>query len=413
MKLAALLPPPGAARPLTTSSLINTIGSGLYLPSSALFFTQVAGLPISQVALGLGVAGVVSLCGGVPLGKLADTYGPRRVYAVLLLVQALAMTAFTWVNSFVPFLLTAGVYLLADQGSAAARGALVASVGSGEARVRLRAYLRAATNVAIAAGAAMAGVAIQIGTPTAYTALILGNAATFLGAMIPLWWVPEAFRTRTKPSTQSRWQVLRDWRFAKVTFLCGVLSLNADIRSFAIPLWVAGHTSAPHVMISVLTVLNTALVVCFQMAASRGADEIPRARLLCRRSGLALLFCCIALGLTQSTPTWLAVSLLLLSGILMTAGEIWWAAGTFGLSFGLAPDHAQGEYQGFFAMGRGVAKAFAPWLLASLCIGGGTTGWFVLGGLLAAAGVLLTWNPRDVKSAEPRTPGERSMATHR
>ncbi|KIZ14374.1 hypothetical protein SNA_35335 [Streptomyces natalensis ATCC 27448] len=387
-----MLPGPGAPRLLTASWLIKTVGSGLYLPTSVLFFTRVAGLSTGRVAFGLSLAGLISLAGAVPLGGLADRYGPRRTYAVLLTVQFVTMTALALVHAYPLFLGLITVFTLAEQGSSAARGALIAAVGEGAERVRLRAYLRVVTNVGVAIGAGLAAIAIDVGTTTAYTALLLGTALTFPAAAVPLYRLAtDSVMTGGKtPAQTSRWQVFRDVRYVWVTVICGVLSLQAQVLSFAVPLWVVDHTSAPKLTVSAIVVINAGLVILLQMRASRGAEDDARAARLCRRAGLALLAACAVVVFTSSTPPWLAVLLLIAFAALLTAGELWTSAGSFGLSFSLAPDGAHGQYQGFFSLGRGLATAVAPWLLSALCLSDdGGRGWLALGALFAVVGLLM------------------------
>ncbi|WP_219687282.1 MFS transporter [Streptomyces anatolicus] len=391
-----LLPAPGAPRLLAASWLIKTLGSGLYLPTSVLFFTRVAGFSTGRVAFGLTLAGLISLAGAVPLGSLADRYGPRLTYGVLLAVQFVTMAGLALVRSYAVFLALIIVFTLAEQGSSAARGALIAAVGEGAERVRLRAYLRVVTNVGVAIGAGLAAVAIGAGTTTAYTVLLLGTALTFLAAAIPLRWLDaDSVMGDAEMPSPSRWQVFRDVRYLWVTVLCGVLSLQAQVLSFAVPLWVVDHTSAPTLTVSVIVVINAAMVILLQIRASRGAEDNTRAGRLCRRAGLSLLAACVVVVFTHATSPWAATVLLTAFAVLLTAGELWTSAGSFGLSFTLAPEGAHGQYQGFFSLGRGLATAIAPWLLSTLCLSDdGGRGWLALGALFAVAGVLMPFAVR-------------------
>ncbi|NLU69837.1 MFS transporter [Streptomyces sp. HNM0574] len=406
----AVLPAPGQHRLLAVSWLVKTVGSGLYLPTSTLYFTRVAGLPVPQVATGLTVAGIVALAGAVPLGGLADRFGPRRVYAALLAVQFTVMAALVLVRGFPLFLGLITLFLLAEQGSTAARGALVATVGEGAERIRLRAYLRVVTNVGITVGAGLAALAIQADSRTAYTTLLLCTALTYLGAAVPLRGLPrDAVAGARAERGASAWSVLRDGRYVAVTAVCGVLSLQAPVLSFAVPVWVVDHTSAPPVLVSAVVVVNTVLVVLFQIRASRGAEDDTRAARLCRRAGLALLLACGVMAFTAAPPAWPAAGLLLLFAALLTLGELWLSAGSFGLSFSLAPDGAHGQYQGFFSLGRGAATAVAPWLLAVLCLGDDTgRGWILLGTVFAVAGLLAPLTVRRPAPPDTRRPAEAS-----
>ncbi|MDG9713034.1 MFS transporter [Streptomyces sp. DH10] len=387
--LDAALPAPGEPRLLALSWLVKTVGSGLYLTTSTLFFTRVVGLPVHQVASGLTVAGIVALAGAVPLGRLADRFGPRRTYSVLLGVQFATMAALAYARTFPMFLGLILVFLLAEQGSTAARGALVATVGEGAERVRLRAYLRVVTNIGITIGAAASALVIQADTDTGYMALLWCTALTYPAAAVPLVWLRPR---RTRPAeeaghTGSGWQVLRDRRYAAVTLICGVLSLQAQVLSFAVPLWVLQHTEAPPVLVSGIVAVNTVMVICLQIRFSRGAEDDGRAARMCRNSGIALFAACALAAFTGGMGGWPATVLLLLFAAALTFGELWLSAGSFGLSFSLTPEGMHGQYQGFFSLGRGAATAVAPVLIAVLCLGDRPReGWLVLGALFAVAG---------------------------
>ncbi|GLW49047.1 MFS transporter [Streptomyces sp. NBRC 14336] len=388
--LTAALPAPGAPRLLALSWLVKTVGSGLYLTTSTLFFTRVVGLPVHQVATGLTVAGIAALAGAVPLGKLADRYGPRRTYTALLAVQFATMAALIFARTFPAFAALILVFLLAEQGSTAARGALVATAGEGAERVRLRAYLRVVTNIGITLGAAASALVIQADSKTGYMVLLGCTALTYPAAALPL----RGLRAREpgpaeKPSSHpgAGWQVLRDRRYAAITLICGVLSLQAQVLSFAVPLWVLEHTEAPRVLVPAMVTVNTVMVICLQIRFSRGAEDNARAAAMCRAAGLALLAACALVSFTAGLSGWQAGTLLLLFAAALTLGELWLSAGSFGLSFNLAPDDMHGQYQGFFSLGRGAATALAPALIATLCLGDHPrAGWLVLGALFAAAG---------------------------
>ena len=64
------------------------------------------------------------------------------------------------------------------------------------------------------------------------------------------------------------------------------------------------------------------------------------------------------------------------------------ASASFHVGFELPPDHAQGQYQGVWGLGYGVASFLAPTVMALLPLGLGVPGWWLLGGILLAAALL-------------------------
>lgn len=401
-------------RRLAASWLIKTVGSGLYLTSSALYFTRVVGLSAQRAGLALTLAGVLSLVAAVPLGALSDRWGARRVYTSLLVFQGVVMAALSLVRSFGMLLVVLGVFSMAEQGSNAARGALVATAGDGAQRVSLRARLRVVTNIGISVGAGLAALVIQVNTAPAYTALLLGTALTYPAAALPLRRLAtesagRAARAAPVPTPgggagKRRDRVLADRRYVAMTALATVLTLQVQVLSFAVPLWITAHTKAPRVLVTAVVIINTVLVVLLQTRAGRGTEDDRRSARLCRRSGLALLAACAVIAPTAHLPGLEASLLLVVFAVLLTLGELWYSAGTFGLSFNLAKDGAHGRYQGFFSLAKGISGAVAPALLSALCLGRENAGWVVLGVLFAAAGAAMPLVVRPRRTA--REPAE-------
>lgn len=133
-------------------NLANTIGSGIFLAGGAIFFIHSAGLSVSQLSVGLTVAGSVALLVSLPIGLLTDLVGPREVAIVMLGLRALATAGFVMVHSLPALILAGSVALSGDRGGQVAFAALIAGIGS-ENRVRLRSYMRAVTNFGVSVGA--------------------------------------------------------------------------------------------------------------------------------------------------------------------------------------------------------------------------------------------------------------------
>jgi hypothetical protein len=394
LTLRRLLPPPGA-RFLVLSDLANTIATGLFTTGGTIFLVRTAGLSVAEIGTGLTIGGVAGLAVSVPLGRLSDRIGPRDLAIGLLLVRAGGTASLVLVHSFPLFVALAVVVLVGDRGADTAIVTLVARAG-GPDRVTIRAYLRAVTNVGVAVGALLAGVFIAIDSRPGYVALMLLTGATLAAGATLLLAVPRPARVPV-PAGARRWTALRDRPYLAVTALHGVLSLNYDVLAFAIPLWVVKRTTAPHWIVAVLMLVNTVLVASFQVRASRGTEHASRAAAVGRRAGLALLVSYALVAASSRPSVAVAVALLLAGVAVQSVGELWQTASAFGLSLELAQEHAQGEYQGVFALGRGVERALAPAVLSALCLGWGPPGWLVVGGVLAAAGALL---PAAARAAE-------------
>ncbi|WP_158558222.1 MFS transporter [Spongiactinospora gelatinilytica] len=123
-----ILPPAGPPRVLALAQLVNSLGDGAYYACSALFFTRIVGLSPTQVGLGLTLAWGTGMLAGVPMGHLADRWGPRRTALLLALLTAAALSAFLVVRSFPAFLVAACAYACCQAGLTSARQALLAGL---------------------------------------------------------------------------------------------------------------------------------------------------------------------------------------------------------------------------------------------------------------------------------------------
>ncbi|MFI7599142.1 MFS transporter [Actinoplanes sp. NPDC049681] len=402
-----LLPEPGAIRTLAAATLVNTLGSGLWMASNALFLTRSVGLSVGRTGLALTLVGLVSLVVSSPVGYLADRLGPRGVAIGGLAAMGLFQAAMVEVRSMGTFLLVAAPMAVFEAAQRAARGAIIGGAVPQDRRVYTRAYLRAVTNVGITVGASVAGIGLTVDTRTAYLCLIVADAATFLLAaavltrLAPVPPVP-------RPESGPRLTALRDRPFVAFVVLDGLLAINFGLLEVALPLWIAERTDAPRWMVSVVFAVNTVSVVLLQVRAARGTDTLAGAARASRRSGFLLLAACLIFPLTAGTRDATTVVLLIVAALVHVAAEMAYSAGGWGISFGLAPDHAHGQYQGTFAMGHQFGQMIAPAAVTTLTLGWGAPGWVILGAGFAVAGCLIP--PVVRRAAAQRTAAGEAVA---
>lgn len=405
--LTALVPEPGPRRVYALSMLINTFGFGLIMAATALYATRVVHLSTGQVGLAMTIAGLVGLLAAIPIGDLADRRGPRETVRVVMLVQCLAAVCYLFIRNFAGFVVVATVDMLSINAALAADGALLRRVG-GQDAAAFRARTQAIVNVGISLGAVGCGVAVQIDTPDAYRALFIVNALTFLAGFVILKRLPR-YEPLPKPQAGPRWGALTDKPFVAYTALAGAMFIQYFVIIFMLPLWILDHTHAPRWSISLFLLINTILIVLFQVRVGRNVKTIRQGGAAVRRAGMIFLFSCSAMGLASGLPGWAALLLLAGAVALHTYGELWHSSGSFALDFGLAPAHAQGQYQGLAGIGTGAGQAAAPVLLIGVGLSLGRAGWIGLGACFAlislTAPAIARWGERTRPAApQPSNP---------
>ncbi|MFD9902658.1 MFS transporter [Streptomyces sp. NPDC059063] len=373
-----------AERVLIVASFVNRVGNGLFNAASALYFTLVVGLSAAQVGAALTVAGLIGLLAGVPGGHLADRRGPRTIMMLALAVQTAAMSALVFVGSWGALTVVATVGQLAAAAGGAAWGALVVRVGTDRPAL-FRAKLRTYVNLGVILGTVGAGFAVTAHTRTAYTVLILGNAASFALCALLLFLLPN-YRALAPPSQQRRWIALTDRPFVTFAALYGAMGLQYPAVSLLLPIWISEHTDAPRWSVAAVFALNSGFCVLLQTRIGSRIETPRDGGRAFRTAGLLFLLSCPMMALTAHAPVWAAVGLVVAAIFVHSLGEIWESSAGFALGFGLTPDHAQGQYQGLLGLGFSAGQALAPAILTTVVLGLGTAGWLLLGAFFAAVG---------------------------
>lgn len=406
------LPERGPGRRIILGALCDAVGNGLWLPISILYFVH-AGLPPAQVALGMSTAGVAGLCGGMASGRFIHRWGARRLLVVCSLAQVTLTAAYTVVDSFAVYLPIVVSAVLAGRVGRVCRNVLVSVLAEDADRVRVRALTRSAGNAGVSLGVAVAGLVLQAPVDVAYLVLLWGNAVSFLATTFAAFGLPRNLveTTTDAPPGPRRGVALRDGRFLVATGVVAVLAVQDAVLAVGLPLWLTRQTAAPDVLLPVLLFANTVLCVTLQVRASRGTESVRGGLRALRRSGLALAAACVVYFAASTGGVWLASVLLLTAVLLHTVGELWQAAGGWGVSYSMAPTGRIADYQAAFTFTNAGRDVVGPVVVTALVVNWGPPGWFVLAaGFVFAAAVsgMLGREGRGVRSTAAEKDGRAS-----
>ncbi|GAA4940174.1 putative MFS family arabinose efflux permease [Nonomuraea thailandensis] len=389
--LQTFFPQDRVARSLTLSTMAFALSSGVFYTVSTLYFTLVIGLGATTVGLGLGIAGGTGVLAAYAGGWLADRVGAHHVQTVATGLNGVALLAYTFVSDAVMFTLIACLAVIMRSAGSSSKQAMLARWYTGPERVEVRARMRVVTNVFIGLGTVAAAAALLIGTAAAYRVAVSAAGVLLLAATVPLAGlgrrVPElaarmtAVRQRAASTGPSP---LRDRTYLASVACNTVMAVQFGLMTVGVPLWVA-TTGAPTAIVSVLLVLNTAVVAALQVRVSRGTDDVRTAGLTVRRASWLLAIACGLYALAGYGNVIVACALFVLAAFAHTMGEILGEAGGWGMAFELADQRSAGAYQGLSQTGYAIAAMFSP-ILATTVVEHGTVGWACLAVLFVLAG---------------------------
>ncbi|MFI8964525.1 MFS transporter [Streptomyces sp. NPDC053493] len=388
-------------------SIIDKTGTGLWAGCTALYFTYVSGLGLGQVGLLMTVSGGVGIAGAPLAGRLADRLPLVRVIAGAQVMRGAALLALLTTDNFLLLTLYSALGALPDRaGSVLIK--LYAARLAGPDRVRYQAIQRTTVNIGWSIGGLGAAAALATGSTHAYALLLVGNVLTYLViAVLTLRCAepPAPSRVAATAADAPKSRPANPWRdrtFLAYTATEAVLFLDDTILQVAVPLWIVHATAAPVGLAPLLLVLNTVLVVLFQVPLARfGATTQAARRLLVPLAGLFVIGT-LALAASATGGRALAITALCAAVVALTFAEIIHATASWELSVALAPGEAQGAYLGVHGLAHSTQRFAGP-LLVTGVMAAGPLAWPVLGLALVGAGAAQHRLIRDriTKAAQP------------
>jgi MFS family permease len=385
--LSSLIPDTPLARKLSLQSILFALGEGVFLTGSAVFFTQIVGLTAFQVGVGITVGEGASFLVAVPLGKVADRIGPKRMCALGAFGAAALYAVWPFIDGFTMFLAMMVVLQIVETAGHSGRGAYTLDVFPREERVRSLAYMRAALNVGFTFGALIGGVALAFNNDDVVRAVPLFTAVVLALNALYITGLPDAAHDLAPKPNEELLNpgALRNRGFVSLMTLDGVLGTNQVLLNIVIPLWLVEETDAPRVLLAWLFGTNTLLAVLLQVAAARGVNSVERSLRAARISASFFVLSCLIVLVTHDTLGWVTIALVWLGHVTVTGAELYQSAASWGYQSELSDPDRRGEYQGAAHIGHTLGSVWAPAVYTYLAMEWGTPGWLVIGGIVVLA----------------------------
>ncbi|MBY8886016.1 MFS transporter [Streptomyces sp. PTM05] len=393
---------------LVGANLIDSLGTGLVLAFTVVYFARTTSVPLAQIGTALSLGRLLSLPVPALVGPLLDRYGPRRVAVAANLVCAVGFLGFPAARSLWSIVLT---QLVVQAGTTAywtsSRSLVALAASAPQERPRWFALVSALRNTGMGLGALVSSATVDVAGATGLRAVVVANALTFVAAAVLIAaWSPGSTLTGpmdkgidVESSGFGYKAVLRDRVYLRLVAANLAYVLGAMMPSVLLAVYVTASVRSPAWLVGVLLALNTAVVATAQTSTYRLLERHRLSRIAA--AGLAAdAVAFVLFALVPSGGGVLAGACLVSATLVFTAAEVVGSPSLNELSVRLSAPHLHGRYQAVYQMSWAVGGALAPALLTGLLALGPLWPWIALAlGSAGAAAVALTLDGRQVDAA--------------
>jgi MFS family permease len=341
---------PAPVRLLVWGTLVNKLGTFIF-PYLSLVLMRDFEMSPAKAGLVMTSHGVGAIASVLLGGVLTDRLGRRRTLLLSMFgggALAVAMGFAPSLRWFVPLLIAFG--FMADLYRPAA-SALISDLLPSKERVLGYAAFRVAVNLGFAVGVVLGGVLADVD----WRFLFVGDGLTTLACAVLL----AGGIAETKPEAPPGGPLAPDtspWRDG--IYLVSVVSSTAFCLMFfsfltVLPLTVTVWAGYPAWVYGALMAMNGTLIGLFEISAT---DALRRFRRL-RVAALGVTLAAVGFGLSGLVPHW---AWFLVTGLLWTAGEIFYAPQQISFVADWAPPRSRGRYLSLYQASWTAGAALNP-----------------------------------------------------
>jgi MFS family permease len=367
-------------RALLVALGIDNVGSGLFLPLTLVYATQVVGLPLAVAGVTVTAGTVVGLLVPPVAGRFVDRVGPRPVVIASQVVQAFGAGAYFLADGVVSVALAVCLLAAGQQLFYSSLFALISDVVAGP-KDRPFAIVGMVRSACFGLGALAAAGLLTFG---GLRVAALLNAASFLVCALLLAWRVRA--PHLPAAAPGRARLSR--RFLALIAITSLVALGLDFFLVGIPVYVL-ELGAPPWLPGVILALHTAVTSTCGTLALRVTRGLPRTTTLALGAGLVVVWCGLCLVAAALPGGWLA-PWLLVSALALAASGLLFGARVNALAVAMAPAESRGRHLAAFQYAFTVPGVLAPAVVALFATGVWAP-WLVVAVCATTATVALPW----------------------
>ena len=347
---------------MEAGGLVNAFGNGITYPFVVIYLHNVRGFSLGMAGLVLAANGAVSLLASPLAGWLSDRIGGRLTLAGALVLMAAGIASFPFVREPSHAFLAMAVVGAGNGSFWPSQSTLLAGLAPEARRHAAYALQRVSRNLGIGLGGLTGGLIATTSDPTSFTILFSIDAATFLGFIAVLPFVPDPVLPPVEEGVRpGRYRdVLRD------RLLLGIVGLNVVFVSAGyaqIELLPAFAKNEAHVSergIGVIFLVNTLVIVFAQLPIARALEGRRRMPALALMTVLWATAWMIVLMGGATLEAIAAASVFALAGLVFGLGECFHGPTQGALVADLAPPRLRGRYMALSTISWEIGFVIGP-----------------------------------------------------
>ncbi|MDS0132811.1 MULTISPECIES: MFS transporter [unclassified Amycolatopsis] len=373
------------------ATLIDALGSGLWVPFALLFLVHGQGMGLVDAGASLTIGALLALVTGPATGAAMDRFGPRALLIAGNLVRLAAFAAYPLAHTSWQVVVVSAVAGFGDRLFWTCNAPMVARLTSGTDTDRVLATQTVGRFAGAGLGAAAMAVLPTITSPWAFHLLAYANAASFGVAAVLIRLLPRVVSGNAGANPPYRSRPAGSWRavlgnraFTGFCVTHMAFTLASASKFSVLPIVVRDLLHGPQWIAGTAITVGTVVVVTGQR---------PIVGLLAGRSrtagliGSAVLFAiCFALLVPlTAVPLPVATVLILLTSLGFSIAEALFGPTATAAAAAAAPPGAEGRASSIFQLSWGLPIALAPGLLAALLSTSNALTWSILALTCASA----------------------------
>ncbi|SEN24503.1 MFS transporter [Actinacidiphila rubida] len=400
-------------RSMLAAMAVDSLGSGMYVPFSLVFFHHITGLSFTVVGAVLTAVGLIGMTALPLAGAAVDRYGARRVQLLLYGVRGTGFALYPLATALPAFAAVALVTAAGDRAFPAVQQAWIGEVAQGADRDRLQASARALRNAGLGSGALLASLVVALCGDRGFVLTAWLNAASFATAALLM----RRVRVERRPAadlggvgtagasataraatvagarTGGYRTVFRDKPFLGLTGANFLTALGYSALAVLFPLFIGGTLGEPQALTGAAFTVNTVLCAVGGVTVAAGVRRRGARRTRAAALG-AVLFATAFAGLAALAAArpqsgWVVPVVLFALVGLYTGAELVHSPSSSTLAVAAAPQELRGRYMAAYQLSWSLASTLAPSLFTLLEAADARLPWLVLTGTALSAAALL------------------------